>query len=507
MERIDGGRVPADSPPYTVAGWVHDDAHPDAAPHARRAAASTAMAADPRARLAGARARLPRQAAVRLARLRAAAPLLRGRVRVGRRGRRSSRPSAPRSSGSARNAADRRTPRSPCAGATPASTTSCSTTRYNVAAVARLGDGHARRPDDGPRVVAVPRPPLPRGHARGRASRASRPARRWSRTTSEVRGRAAHDLEFYEMFAGLRFAVVMMRIKSLLVEFELMPADSDMGRNNIVTHCLAELLGLPAPGELTCCQWGRDRRATPTRSPGASSTRWSGCRPRPATCRGATDLRPLLKDAESLGGFQHPASYMFKNLPDARFADDPPRRCSRRWTASASSARFIGVTAENDHGAARHRRAPRPVRPARPTSTRTRAWMACARCGARSRSSGVKAAAALPSARSRSVPSTTPQWYPLYAACIDLGIPFCPCMGVPGPRVPFAPQHVMGLDRVCYEFPELVIVTRHGCEPWEELAVKLMLKWPNLTTRRRRSPRSTTRRRSSTTRTPAAPTR
>ena len=38
----------------------------------------------------------------------------------------------------------------------------------------------------------------------------------------------------------------------------------------------------------------------------------------------------------------------------------------------------------------------------------------------------------------------------------------------------------MGLDRVCYEFPELVVVTRHGCEPWEDLMVKLMLKWPNL---------------------------
>ena len=63
--------------------------------------------------------------------------------------------------------------------------------------------------------------------------------------------RTARDLDFYEVFAGLRFAVVMMRIKSLLVEFELMPADTDMGRNNIVTHVLAELLGLPKPGELS----------------------------------------------------------------------------------------------------------------------------------------------------------------------------------------------------------------------------------------------------------------
>ena len=31
-----------------------------------------------------------------------------------------------------------------------------------------------------------------------------------------------------------------------------------------------------------------------------------------------------------------------------------------------------------------------------------------------------------------------------------------------------------------YDFPELAFVTRHGCEPWQDLAVKLMLKWPGL---------------------------
>jgi predicted TIM-barrel fold metal-dependent hydrolase len=36
------------------------------------------------------------------------------------------------------------------------------------------------------------------------------------------------------------------------------------------------------------------------------------------------------------------------------------------------------------------------------------------------------------------------------------------------------------LDEVCYDFPELKVVMRHGAEPWADLAVKLMLKWPNL---------------------------
>jgi aminoglycoside phosphotransferase (APT) family kinase protein len=64
----------------------------------------------------------------------------------------------------------------------------------------------------------------------------------------ELTGWRAHDLEFYEVFGGLRFAVVMMRIASMVVEFELMPPDTDLGTNNIVTRLLAAKLGLPAPG-------------------------------------------------------------------------------------------------------------------------------------------------------------------------------------------------------------------------------------------------------------------
>jgi predicted TIM-barrel fold metal-dependent hydrolase len=54
------------------------------------------------------------------------------------------------------------------------------------------------------------------------------------------------------------------------------------------------------------------------------------------------------------------------------------------------------------------------------------------------------------------------------------------CAGVPGPRIKMACQHVELIDEVMYDFPDLTFVTRHGCEPWTDLAVKLMLKWPGL---------------------------
>jgi predicted TIM-barrel fold metal-dependent hydrolase len=92
----------------------------------------------------------------------------------------------------------------------------------------------------------------------------------------------------------------------------------------------------------------------------------------------------------------------------------------------------------------------------------------------------IKAVSGFPCGLMPQVPVGDRRWYPIYAKCIELDIAFIPMMGVPGPRLPFAPQDVAQLDELCYFFPELTIVTRHGCEPWVDLMVKLMLKWPNL---------------------------
>jgi len=78
------------------------------------------------------------------------------------------------------------------------------------------------------------------------------------------------------------------------------------------------------------------------------------------------------------------------------------------------------------------------------------------------------------------VPVDDPKAYAVYAACVELDIPAIVNAGVAGPRFPSACQHVERFDQVCYDFPELRLVMRHGAEPWEELAVKLMLKWPGL---------------------------
>jgi len=93
---------------------------------------------------------------------------------------------------------------------------------------------------------------------------------------------------------------------------------------------------------------------------------------------------------------------------------------------------------------------------------------------------GVKAVTTFPAGCNPQVPVSDRRYYPVYQACIDLDIPIIANAGIAGPRVPSECQDVMHFDQVCYDFPELRIVMRHGAEPWEELAVKLMLKWPGL---------------------------
>jgi len=93
---------------------------------------------------------------------------------------------------------------------------------------------------------------------------------------------------------------------------------------------------------------------------------------------------------------------------------------------------------------------------------------------------GIRAVTTFPSGVNPQIPINDKLWYPVYAKCIELDLPVFVATGVPGPRVKMMAQYVGHLDEVCYDFPELKLVMRHGAEPWEELAVKLMLKWPNL---------------------------
>ncbi|MCA9517490.1 MAG: amidohydrolase [Myxococcales bacterium] len=72
-------------------------------------------------------------------------------------------------------------------------------------------------------------------------------------------------------------------------------------------------------------------------------------------------------------------------------------------------------------------------------------------------------------------------YYPLYAACVDLGVPFCLQVGHTGPLAPSEwGRPIPYLDRVALDFPELVIVGGHIGYPWTEEMIALARKHENV---------------------------
>lgn len=63
-------------------------------------------------------------------------------------------------------------------------------------------------------------------------------------------GHRVRHLEYYQVFTGWRFAIIMLRIAQQLVHYELMTAEQGraMELNNTVTRLTAKLLDLPSPG-------------------------------------------------------------------------------------------------------------------------------------------------------------------------------------------------------------------------------------------------------------------
>jgi predicted TIM-barrel fold metal-dependent hydrolase len=191
-------------------------------------------------------------------------------------------------------------------------------------------------------------------------------------------------------------------------------------------------------------------------------------------------LRTQLLDRESREDFEFPAEYMFKDVPHfEEHWDDPVGYLLEQMDAHGIARAMVGTSFKNDQSQRAIKDHPDRFFGSFEVDP-NRGMEAVRELEAAVRELGVKAATAFPAGLTPQVPINDKKFYPLYAKCVELDIPICVCAGVPGPRVPFAPQDVALIDEVCWFFPELRFVTRHGCEPWADLAVKLMLKWPNL---------------------------
>jgi uncharacterized protein len=189
-------------------------------------------------------------------------------------------------------------------------------------------------------------------------------------------------------------------------------------------------------------------------------------------------IRKQTKDRESKEDFEFPVEYMFKDVPQGLATDDPVSLVLAQMDRFGIEKAMIGVGEDSAQLALK-------MFPDRfvPSGNIVDPNDVMGSVNAIRRDYeqfGIRATSVFPAGTFPQVPIDDPKMYPIYATCVDLGIPIFVCAGVPGPRVPFAPQEVSRIDVVMFDFPDLVFVTRHGCEPWEDLAVKLMLKWPNL---------------------------
>jgi predicted TIM-barrel fold metal-dependent hydrolase len=71
-------------------------------------------------------------------------------------------------------------------------------------------------------------------------------------------------------------------------------------------------------------------------------------------------------------------------------------------------------------------------------------------------------------------------YYPVYAACEELGLPVSINVGVPGPQVRSRCQDPVLLEDVLIDFPDLTVIGAHMGHPYEALLIQYMLKWPRL---------------------------
>jgi hypothetical protein len=190
-------------------------------------------------------------------------------------------------------------------------------------------------------------------------------------------------------------------------------------------------------------------------------------------------MKPLFLDEESRKVFEMPAQYLFKDIPKTEKQDDYVAYTLREMDKVGIERAMLGVDDGNDvalGALARHPKRFFCSYHANPN----RGMDEVRKIERMKREHGIKAVTAFPCGLCPQVPINDKKWYPIYAKCVELGLPFACCVGVPGPRLPMEPQKVEHIDEVCWFFPELKFVMRHGAEPWTDLAVKLMLKYPNL---------------------------
>ena len=142
------------------------------------------------------------------------------------------------------------------------------------------------------------------------------------------------------------------------------------------------------------------------------------------------------KDAESKEQFAFPVEYIFKDVPgrDLEGASDPIGTTMREmdlWGVekgmiTIGDAEGLGVKALANH----------PDRFIASTSADPNDGMpGIARLVSEHEKYGIRAVSVFPAGTFPQVPINDKKMYPIYAKCVELGVPVFCCAGIPGPRL------------------------------------------------------------------------
>jgi uncharacterized protein len=190
-------------------------------------------------------------------------------------------------------------------------------------------------------------------------------------------------------------------------------------------------------------------------------------------------IRRQTKDTDSKEKMRFPAEYMFKDVPEGQeTGSDPIATTLEQMDRFNVAIGMVGTVHDGIHDRALKEHPDRFV--GRTSVDPNEGMKAIRRITEDHAEFGIRAVSVFPAGTFPQVPINDKKMYPIYAKCVELGLSVWVNAGIPGPRLKGLCQHVELIDEVMYDFPDLTFVTMHGYEPWEELAVKLMLKWPGL---------------------------
>ncbi|MEJ7585747.1 MAG: amidohydrolase family protein [Acidimicrobiales bacterium] len=191
-------------------------------------------------------------------------------------------------------------------------------------------------------------------------------------------------------------------------------------------------------------------------------------------------IRDLAND-DATKSMEMPAEYMFKGVP--KYGDDEvddPVSVVLRQMATHGISRFLVGIHENEHSQRAVREHPdrfagmvnvdpnRGMEAVRDVEAAIGEW-----------GESLRAVHCWGTGINPQVPIDDKRMYPLYAKCVEVGLPIIVYAGVPGPRIPMMAQYPMQLDEVCWFFPELQVGAPRS-RAMDRADGEVALKWPGL---------------------------